>query len=43
MKEENFQMKESEKNQGKEIRKRTVRRKKEREQCVSLHKNIILG
>ena len=31
MKEENFQMKESEKNQGKEIRKRTVRRKKERE------------
>ena len=43
MKEVNFQMKGFEKNQGKEIRKRTVRRKKEREQCVSLHKNIILG
>ena len=31
------------KDQEKEIRTRTVRREREREQCVSLHKNIALG
>ena len=43
VKEENFQMKGAGKNQEKDIRTRTIRRKRERELCVSLHKNIVLG
>ena len=31
------------KNQEKDIRTRTIGREREKEQCVTLHKNIVLG